>query len=68
MIRSVLNIIKHIVLVLYVSFFVNLFAVGLFGEFIVEDKIAFQEFLVIVAILFPIYLAFLWGKNDRTES
>jgi TPP-dependent pyruvate/acetoin dehydrogenase alpha subunit len=37
-------------------------------EFIVEDKIAFQEFLVIVAILFPIYLAFLWGKNDRTKS
>jgi len=68
MIRSVLNIIKHVVLVLYVSFFVNLFAVGLFGEFIAEDKIVFQEFLVIVAILFPIYLAFLWGKNDRTES
>ena len=68
MIWTILNIIKHIVLVLYVSYFVNLFAVGLFGEFIVEDKIVFQEFLFIVAILFPIYLAFLWGKNDRTES
>jgi len=63
MIRSVLNIIKHIVLVLYVSFFVNLFTVGLFGEFVAEDKIAFQEFLVVVAILFPIYLAFLWRKK-----
>jgi hypothetical protein len=63
MIRSVLNIIKHIVLVLYVSFFVNFFAVGLFGEFVAEDKIAFQEFLVVVAILFPIYLAFLWRKK-----
>jgi hypothetical protein len=63
MMRSILNIIIHIVLVLYVSFFVNLFVVGLFGEFIAEDRIAFQEFLVIVAILFPIYLAFLWGKK-----
>jgi len=68
MIRSVLNIIKHIVLVLYVSFFVNLFAVGLFGEFIDEDKIALKEFLVVLTIFTPIYLAFLWGKNDRTES
>lgn len=63
MILTVLNIIKHIVLVLYVSFFVNLFVVGLFGEFVAEDKIAFQEFLVIVTILFPIYLAFLWRKK-----
>jgi hypothetical protein len=63
MIEFVLKIIRHVLLILYVSFFVNLFVVGLFGEFIAEDKIAFQEFLVIVAILFPIYLAFLWSKK-----
>jgi hypothetical protein len=64
MIMGILNIIKHVVLILYVSFIVSLILIGVVGEFVVEDKRGLQEFLVVTAIFTPIYLAFLWGKNE----
>ena len=64
MIMGILNIIKHGVLILYVSFIVSLILIGVVGEFVVEDKRGLQEFLVVTAIFTPIYLAFLWGKNE----
>jgi len=64
MIMGILNIIKHVVLILYVSFIVSLILIGAVGEFVVEDKRGLQEFLVVTAIFTPIYLAFLWGKNE----
>jgi len=64
MIMGILNIIKHGVLILYVSFFISLLLIGAVGEFVVEDKRGLQEFLVVAAIFTPIYFAFLWGKND----
>ena len=64
MIMGILNIIKHGVLILYVSFIISLILIGVVGEFVVEDKRGLQEFLVVTAIFTPIYLAFLWGKNE----
>tara|TARA_X000001382_G_scaffold117914_1_gene97819 strand:- start:100 stop:294 length:195 start_codon:yes stop_codon:yes gene_type:complete len=64
MIMGILNIIKHVVLILYVSFIVSLILIGVVGEFVVEDKRGLQEFLVVATIFTPIYLAFLWGKNE----
>ena len=64
MIMGILNIIKHGVLILYVSFIVSLILIGVVGEFVVEDKRGLQEFLVVTAIFTPIYFAFLWGRND----
>jgi len=64
MIMGILNIIKHGVLILYVSFIVSLILIGVVGEFVVEDKRGLQEFLVVTAIFTPIYLAFLWGRNE----
>ena len=64
MIMGILNIIKHGVLILYVSFFISLLLIGAVGEFVVEDKRGLQEFLVVAAIFTPIYFAFLWGRND----
>ncbi len=64
MIMGILNIIKHVVLILYVSFIVSLILIGAVGEFVVEDKRGLQEFLVVTAIFTPIYLTFLWGKNE----
>lgn len=64
MIMGILNIIKHGVLILYVSFIVSLILIGVVGEFVVEDKRGLQEFLVVAAIFTPIYFAFLWGRND----
>jgi len=64
MIMGILNIIKHGVLILYVSFIVSLILIGVVGEFVVEDKRGLQEFLVVAAIFTPIYLAFLWGRNE----
>ncbi len=64
MIMGILNIIKHGVLILYVSFFTSLLLIGAVGEFVVEDKRGLQEFLVVAAIFTPIYFAFLWGRND----
>jgi|TARA_Y100000114_G_scaffold131015_1_gene129048 hypothetical protein len=63
MIEFVLKIIRHVLLILYVSFLINLFVIGLFGEFVDEDKIALKEFLVVLSIFTPIYLSFLWGKK-----
>jgi len=63
MIDFVLKILRHVLLILYVSFLINLFVVGLFGEFVDEDKIALKEFLVVLSIFTPIYLGFLWGKK-----
>ena len=64
MIMGILNIIKHGVLILYVSFIISLILIGVVGEFVVEDKRGLQEFLVVAAIFTPIYFAFLWGKNE----
>ena len=64
MIMGILNIIKHGVLILYVSFIVSLILIGVVGEFVVEDKRGLQEFLVVAAIFTPIYFAFLWGRNE----
>jgi len=64
MIMGILNIIKHVVLILYVSFFISLLLIGVVGEFVVEDKRGLQEFLAVTAIFTPIYFAFLWGRND----
>ena len=64
MIMGVLNIIKHVVLILYVSFIVSLILIGVVGEFVVEDKRGLQEFLVVATIFTPICLSFLWGKNE----
>ena len=63
MIEFVLKIIRHVLLILYVSFLINLFVIGLFGEFVDEDKIALKEFLVVLSIFTPISLSFLWGKK-----
>tara|TARA_R100001510_G_C7584804_1_gene156507 strand:+ start:305 stop:496 length:192 start_codon:yes stop_codon:yes gene_type:complete len=63
MISFIFSIIIHTLALIYISFLTNLFVVGLFGEFVVEDKVAFQEFLVTMTIITPIYLSFLWGKK-----
>ena len=51
MIEFVLKIIRHVLLILYVSFLINLFVIGLFGEFVDEDKIALKEFLVVLPVV-----------------
>jgi hypothetical protein len=64
MIKTITKIISHMMIILYCSFFITLFACGIFGDFISNDGHAIQEYLVISALFFIIYIPlFIRGKK-----
>lgn len=55
--------IKHSILVILSSYITTIFIISVFGEFVVYNEYATEEFLTVLVAFATIYVSFLWSKK-----